>query len=87
MEEEEKEEEEKEKEEKEAAVEENGEETSWMSPLTAGFEWYRRVHARSRSATRWCSSRDELSAWERGECLRALVYSCPLGPDAIPQEF
>ena len=55
--------------------------------LTAGLEWYGRVHARSRSAPRWCSSRDDLSAWERGECLRALVYSCPLGPDAVPQEF
>ena len=48
------------------------------------WDWmqgYARAHAASRRSRRWCSNEDSLEQWTRGECLRALVYTCPVGAD------
>jgi len=38
---------------------------------------YSKAHARSRHSTRWCEPQESVEMWRTGQCLRALVYSCP----------
>ena len=49
---------------------------------------YAEVHARSRQSRRWCmGTHGDEERWRQGECLRALVYTCPrqLGGETAPQ--
>ena len=52
--------------------------------LEAALARYAEIHARSRRCSRWCGVEDGIEAWETGECLRALVWTCPVGQDGSP---
>jgi hypothetical protein len=55
-----------------------------VSPWREALARYAEAHERSRASQRWCRPEEGPDEWRAGECLRALIYTCPVGAGGQP---